>query len=157
MLFKAMMMDYESPIRMMVFDFMELAGDRGATEELRISKIGRQLKAIAKRMNIPVIALSQLNRACESRPNKLPMLSDLRASGMLEQIADNVIAIVRPEYYVKQGMPIVVDSEGDLEGVAYIIGLKRRNGPTQKVKLAFVQHLSKFAELEVTRTELNDY
>lgn len=136
-----------NPIRMMVFDFMELGGDRAQSEELRVGQIAIGLKDIAKRLGIPVVALSQLNRGVEDRANKMPGLSDLRYSGQIEQVADVVAFIIRPEYYKERGMKIEVEDKADLQGVAYISIAKNRHGPVANVKLAFVKQLSKFAEL----------
>jgi replicative DNA helicase len=136
-----------NPIRMMLFDFMELGGDRAQSEELRVGSIAVGLKDIAKRLKIPVVALSQLNRGVEDRANKMPGLSDLRYSGQIEQVADVVAFILRPEYYQERGMKIEVESREDLKGVAYISIAKNRHGPVANVKLAFVKQLSKFAEL----------
>ena len=136
-----------NPIRMMLFDFMELGGDRAQSEELRVGAIAVGLKDIAKRLKIPVVALSQLNRGVEDRANKMPGLSDLRYSGQIEQVADVVAFIMRPEYYVERGMKIEVESKDDLKGVAYISIAKNRHGPVANVKLAFVKQLSRFAEL----------
>ena len=136
-----------NPIRMMLFDFMELGGDRAQSEELRVGAIAIGLKDIAKRLKIPVVALSQLNRGVEDRSNKMPGLADLRYSGQIEQVADVVAFIMRPEYYAERGMSIQVEDKADLKGVAYISIAKNRHGPVANVKLAFVKQLSKFAEL----------
>jgi replicative DNA helicase len=134
------------PVRMMMFDFMELGGDRAQKEDLRISTIAHNLKGIAKTLQIPVIALSQLNRDVENRANKMPTLSDLRYSGMLEQIADTVLFVMRPEYYVERAQSIDVPDE-DKRGVAYIQFAKNRNGPVGLAKLAFVKDRIMFADL----------
>lgn len=136
-----------NPIRMMLFDFMELGGDRAQSEELRVGQIAIGLKDIAKRLKIPVVALSQLNRGVEDRANKMPGLSDLRYSGQIEQVADVVAFIMRPEYYAERGMKIEVESKDDMKGVAYLSIAKNRHGPVANVKLAFVKQLSKFGEL----------
>lgn len=135
-----------NPVRMMMFDFLELGGDRGSIEHLRVGQIAHNLKGIAKTLNIPVIALSQLSRDVEDRASKMPSLSDLRQSGMIEQIADVVLFIMRPEYYVERRQVIDVPKE-DKEGVAYIQYAKNRNGPVGLAKLAFVKDRVKFAEL----------
>lgn len=135
-----------NPVRLMLFDFMELGGDRAQSEELRVSQIAIGLKDIAKRLKIPVVALSQLNRAVEDRANKMPGLADLRYSGQIEQVADVVAFIMRPEYYVERGMNIDAPAE-DRKGVAYLSIAKNRHGPVANVKLAFVKHLARFAEL----------
>lgn len=137
-----------NPIRMMLFDFMELGGDRAQSEELRVGAIAVGLKDIAKKLKIPVVALSQLNRGVEDRANKMPGLSDLRYSGQIEQVADVVMFIVRPEYYIERGMKMEIENKDDAKGVAYISIAKNRHGPVANVKLAFVKQLSKFGELE---------
>lgn len=152
MFYRVAMMNHEQPVRMMLFDFVELGGDVGPTEELRISQIGRQLKAIAKQLKIPVLALSQLNRNCETRANKMPSLSDLRASGMLEQIADRVVFVVRPEYYISRGENIQVHNPEDVSGVAYLQFAKTRNGPIGMRRMSFVEQYAKFGDLD-TRKE----
>jgi replicative DNA helicase len=136
-----------NPIRMMLFDFMELGGDRAQSEELRVGAIAIGLKDIAKKLNIPVVALSQLNRGVEDRANKMPGLADLRYSGQVEQVSDVVAFIMRPEYYAERGMTIQVDDKNDLKGVAYISIGKNRQGPVGNVKMAFVKQLNKFADL----------
>jgi replicative DNA helicase len=135
------------PIRMMVFDFVELGGDKAPKEDLRISTILQNLKGIAKTLNIPVVGLNQLNRDVDNRSNRMPSLSDLRYSGMAEQIADKVVFIMRPEYYIERQEAIDVP-EKDKKGIAYIIVAKNRNGPVGVLRLAFVKEKSMFAELE---------
>ena len=144
------------PIRAMMFDFLELGAreQRQSNEEQRISAIAVNLKGIAKSIDIPVIALSQLSRGVEDRANKMPILSDLRYSGMIEQIADNIAFIMRPEYYAERGMSVDAPAE-DLKGVAYIQVAKHRNGPVGLAKLAFVKEAAKFGNLERHRVELN--
>jgi replicative DNA helicase len=135
------------PIRMMVFDFVELGGDKAPKEDLRISTILQNLKGIAKTLNIPVVGLNQLNRDVDNRSNRMPSLSDLRYSGMAEQIADKVVFIMRPEYYIERQETIDVPDK-DKKGIAYIIVAKNRNGPVGVLRLAFVKEKSMFAELE---------
>jgi replicative DNA helicase len=106
--------------------------------------ISRSLKAIAKELDIPIIALSQLNRSVESREGKRPQLSDLRESGAIEQDADIVLFIHRPEYF-----GITEDESGNsLLGVAEIIISKHRNGATGDVHLTFRKELAKFSDME---------
>lgn len=148
-------LNMDIPVRGMMFDFMELAGDeaRGG-EERRISQIAIALKQIAKDLSIPVIALSQLNRQVEERKNKLPGLADLRHSGQIEQVSDIVCFIMRPEYYFDRDMahePLV--SPTDSKGVAYINIAKNRHGQAGKVRMAWRDNAT-FANLE--RVDLNN-
>lgn len=144
------------PVRAMMFDFLELGAREGrdSNEEQRISNIVKNLKGIAKTLEIPVIALSQLNRDVESRANKMPMMADLRYSGMIEQLADKVLFLMRPEYYTERGMSVDCPVE-DQKGIAYVQVAKHRNGPVGLAKLAFVKEAAKFADVEFTRVELN--
>ncbi len=139
----------EKNIGMVVIDYLQLMqGPYNAeSREREISHISRSLKALAKELKIPVIALAQLNRAVEARHDKRPQLSDLRESGSIEQDADVVIFLNRPEQYgIKQ------DSDGNsLEGVAEVIVGKQRNGPTGEVKLAFIKEYARFENLELIR------
>ena len=120
-------------------------GKGGGNREQEISQISRSLKGLAKELNVPVIALSQLSRATETRSGtKRPILSDLRESGAIEQDADIVIFLFRGEYY---GM--VTDEDGmDVKGVAEIIIAKHRNGPLKTVKAKFIDRFAKFADFD---------
>jgi replicative DNA helicase len=135
-------------IQMVIIDYLQLMSGGGENQkgnrEQEISAISRALKGMAKELNIPVIALSQLSRAVETRGGaKRPQLSDLRESGAIEQDADMVSFIYRPEYY-----QILEDEEGQsLKGVAEIIIAKNRHGATKTVKLRFVDEFAKFADL----------
>lgn len=137
-------------IQMIVIDYLQLMtggpeGGKGGNREQEISSISRALKGLAKELSVPVIALSQLSRAVETRGgNKRPQLSDLRESGAIEQDADIVSFIYRPEYY-----SILEDEEGQsLKGVAEIIVAKHRNGALKTVKLKFTDHFAKFSDLD---------
>jgi len=134
-------------IQAVIVDYLQLmtAGvDRRGSREQEVSAISRSLKAIAKELDVPIIALSQLNRSVESREGKRPQLSDLRESGAIEQDADIVIFIHRPEYY-----GIDEDETGNsLRGVAEIIIAKHRNGATGDIHLAFKKEFAKFADME---------
>jgi len=135
-----------------IVDYLQLmtAGDAGrGSREQEVSMISRSLKAIAKELDIPILALSQLNRSVESREGKRPQLSDLRESGAIEQDADLVLFIHRPEYY-----GITEDENGNsLIGVAEIIIAKHRNGSVGDVQLAFKKQNVKFADLETVIPE----
>lgn len=143
-------------VRLMLFDFLELGGDRGAeSEELRISQIIIALKDIAKALRIPVIALSQVNRDVENRANKMPTLADLRRSGQIEQVSDIVAFIMRPQYYADRGMSVNVANPTDIKNVAYISIAKNRHGPAENIRMYFDGVHGKFGDLTTQRTELN--
>lgn len=134
-------------IEIVIVDYLQLmtagADNRGSREQ-EVSAISRSLKAISKELDIPIIALSQLNRSVESREGKRPQLSDLRESGAIEQDADLVLFIHRPEYY-----GITEDDSGNsLLGVAEIIIAKHRNGATGDIHLSFKKELAKFSDME---------
>lgn len=136
-------------IELIVIDYLQLmsaGGDtKGMNREQEVSLISRGLKAIAKELDVPIIALSQLNRSVEMRSgDKRPQLSDLRESGAIEQDADLVLFIHRPEKY-----GLEEDAEGNAtKGVAEIIIAKHRNGPVTDVKLKFIEELAKFTDFE---------
>ena len=146
---KARRLKAEHNIGMVIVDYLQLvAGPKNAeSREREISTISRSLKALAKELAIPVIALSQLNRAVESRTDRRPMLADLRESGAIEQDADVVLFVHRPESY---GIPEIKDDElGSIpsEGIAEIIIGKQRNGPTGIVRLSFRKEYAGFEKL----------
>ncbi|MEI6575690.1 MAG: replicative DNA helicase [Bacteroidota bacterium] len=136
-------------IELVIVDYIQLmrpSQDTRGNREQEISSISRSLKALAKELNIPVIALSQLNRSVETRSTgaKRPQLSDLRESGAIEQDADMVIFIYRPEYY-----KIEQDEDGNpTKGIAEIIIAKHRSGPIDDVKLKFIDKYARFTNLE---------
>ncbi|QGY45162.1 replicative DNA helicase [Maribellus comscasis] len=134
-------------IQAVIVDYLQLmtAGtDSRGSREQEVSTISRSLKAIAKELDVPIMALSQLNRSVESREGKRPQLSDLRESGAIEQDADIVTFIHRPEYF-----GITEDESGNsLLGVAEIIIAKHRNGATGDVHLSFKKELAKFSDME---------
>lgn len=134
-------------IDMVIIDYLQLmsgSGDAKGNREQEISTISRSLKALAKELDIPVIALSQLSRAVETRGgSKKPILSDLRESGAIEQDADMVMFIYRPEYY-----KIEVDEDGNsTAGIAEICIAKHRNGALKDIPLRFIDKFAKFADL----------
>lgn len=146
---KARRLKEKHDIQMIIVDYLQLmttgSDNRGGNREQEISTISRSLKSLAKELEIPVIALSQLSRAVEQRGGtKRPQLSDLRESGAIEQDADMVMFIYRPEYH-----GFTTDDEGNsTAGIAEIIVAKHRNGALKDVPLRFINHLAKFVDLE---------
>ncbi|HEY5159891.1 MAG TPA: replicative DNA helicase [Gaiellaceae bacterium] len=130
----------EPKLGLIIVDYLQLMTS-GASVENRVqevSAISRNLKVLARDLEVPIVALSQLSRAVEQRSDKRPILSDLRESGAIEQDADIVGFIYRDEYY---------NDESDQQGLAEIIVAKHRNGPTDMVKLSFLKRYAKFADL----------
>jgi replicative DNA helicase len=144
---KARRLKSKHDIQLIIVDYLQLmtAGSDKGNREQEISTISRSIKTIAKELNIPIIALSQLSRAVETRGgDKKPMLSDLRESGAIEQDADIVSFIYRPEYY-----DLDQDEEGNsLLGIGQVIIAKHRNGALDTVSLKFVKDFAKFENLE---------
>ena len=136
----------EQGLDLVIIDYLQLmtgAGKRKSdSRQQEISDISRSLKVMARELNVTVIALSQLSRAVESRPDKRPMLSDLRESGAIEQDADIVMFIYRDEYY---------NPDSEKKGVAEVIVAKQRSGPTGPVELAWLSQYTKFGNLEYQR------
>jgi replicative DNA helicase len=125
---------------LIVVDYLQLMTS-GTTAENRVqevSQISRNLKLLARDLDIPILAMSQLSRAVEQRHDKRPILSDLRESGSIEQDADLVVFLYRDDYY---------DEDSDQQGLAEVIVAKHRNGPTDTVKLSFLKRYAKFADL----------
>ena len=132
----------EHDLKLIIIDYLQLMSGSGRSTDSRqqeISDISRSLKALARELNVPVLALSQLSRAVEQRPDHRPMLSDLRESGAIEQDADDVMFIYRDDYYNK---------DTELKGISEIIIAKQRNGPIGTVNLAWLPEYTKFANLE---------
>jgi replicative DNA helicase len=145
---KARRLKQRHDIQLIIIDYLQLMQantDKGGNREQEISKISRDLKALAKELDIPIIALSQLNRSVESRKeSKVPQLSDLRESGAIEQDADLVMFLYRPEYYGinndEMGQPMV--------GETHIHVAKHRNGSTDTVKVRFIKEYQKFVDID---------
>lgn len=137
----------EKNIGLVVIDYLQLisaSGKRGGSREQEISEISRSLKILAKELNVPVIALSQLSRAAEQRPDHRPMLSDLRESGAIEQDADIVMFLYRDDYY---------NEDSEKKNIAEIIIAKHRSGSTGTVELLWLGNYTKFANIEKYREE----
>ena len=141
---KARRLVRERGVKLIMIDYLQLMNATGmklGSREQEVSTISRSLKALAKELNIPIIALSQLNRSTETREDKRPVLSDLRESGAIEQDADIVCFIHRPEYYTKS----TEDANGnDIRGLAELIVAKHRSGAVGDVKLRFVNRFARF-------------
>lgn len=152
---KARRLQNDHNIGLIVIDYLQLMTSPRTMEsrEREISTISRSLKALAKELNIPIIALSQLNRQVEGRTDKRPMLSDLRESGAIEQDADVVMFIHRPEYY---GIA-AYDDNTPTEGTAEIIIAKQRNGPVGDARVAFVKKFAAFENLAPQFLSEGDY
>ena len=131
----------EKNLSMIIIDYLQLMSGSGKNEsrQQEISDISRSLKGIARELNVPVLALSQLSRAVEQRPDHRPMMSDLRESGAIEQDADVVMFIYRDDYY---------NHETEKKDIAEIIIAKQRNGPIGTVELAWLPKYTKFANLK---------
>ncbi|MGZ4318732.1 MAG: replicative DNA helicase [Gaiellaceae bacterium] len=126
---------------LIIVDYLQLMTSGGNAENRvqEVSQISRQLKVLARDLDTPILAMSQLSRAVEQRTDKRPLLSDLRESGAIEQDADMVMFVYRDEYY---------NEDSDQQGLAEIILSKNRNGPTGAEKLAFLKRFAKFADLQ---------
>ncbi len=131
----------EPKLGMIIVDYLQLmtSGSNPENRVQEVSQISRSLKVLARDLDVPIVALSQLSRAVEQRHDKRPILSDLRESGSIEQDADLVAFVYRDEYYNGE--------ESDSQGLAEVILAKHRNGPTDSVKLSFLKRYAKFADL----------
>ena len=136
----------EHDLSIIMIDYLQLMSGSGRSEsrQQEISDISRSLKALARELNVPVVALSQLSRAVEQRPDHRPMLSELRESGAIEQDADVVMFLYRDDYY---------NHDSPDKGVSEVIIAKQRNGPIGTVKLAWLPEYTKFANLERGKNE----
>lgn len=136
----------EHNMSIIMIDYLQLmtGGGRMESRQQEISDISRSLKALARELNVPVVALSQLSRAVEQRPDHRPMLSDLRESGAIEQDADVVMFLYRDDYY---------NHDSPEAGISEVIIAKQRNGPIGTVKLAWLPEYTRFANLETRRKD----
>jgi replicative DNA helicase len=144
---KARRLQAEHPLDLIIVDYLQLmqSGLRMENRVQEVSYISRQLKSLASELHVPVLACSQLSRAVESRPDKRPLLSDLRESGSIEQDADVVMFIYREEMYVEETFK---------PNIADIIVAKHRNGPTGQLSLRFMKEQTRFVNLEVMPEEM---
>src|SRR5438105_5485529 len=141
---KARRLAAEHSLDMIVVDYLQLIASEGGESRVQeLGQISRALKALARELRVPILALSQLSRAVEQRTPHIPQLSDLRESGAIEQDADVVLFIYRDEKY---------NPDSDKKGIADVIVAKHRNGPTGKVQLLFLERTTKFLDLEVYRS-----
>ena len=147
---KARRLKAQHNLGLVIIDYLQLISSSGRIEnrQQEISEISRSLKGLARELNVPVIAVSQLSRAVEQRIERRPRLSDLRESGAIEQDADLVVFIYREEYY---------KPKTEKKGIAEVIISKQRNGPTGKVELTFVKEYAKFENLTRIPEEDNEY
>ena len=138
---KARRLVREHGVRIIIIDYLQLMNGSGKSDsrQQEISDISRSLKALARELDVPVIALSQLSRAVEQRPDHRPMLSDLRESGAIEQDADVVMFLYRDDYYHK---------DTEKKDIAEVIIAKQRNGPIGTVNLVWLPDYTKFANAE---------
>lgn len=136
----------EHNLSIIMIDYLQLmsGGGRSESRQQEISEISRSLKALARELQVPVVALSQLSRAVEQRPDHRPMLSDLRESGAIEQDADVVMFLYRDDYY---------NHDSPEKGISEVIIAKQRNGPIGTVKLAWLPEYTKFANLEHSKKD----
>jgi replicative DNA helicase len=130
----------EPELGLIIVDYLQLmtSGVSAENRVQEVSQISRNLKVLARDLDVPILAMSQLSRAVEQRHDKRPILSDLRESGSIEQDSDVVMFVYRDEYY---------NEESDQQGLAEVIVAKHRNGPTDAIKLSFLKRYAKFADL----------
>jgi replicative DNA helicase len=142
MMSKCRRLKIEKGLDLIVVDYLQLMSDGGRTDnrQQEISNISRGLKALARELDCPVLALSQLSRAPELRNDHRPVMSDLRESGAIEQDADVVMMLYRDEYYNKE--------ESERKGITDIIITKQRNGPVGTVELAWIGQYTKFGNIQ---------
>jgi replicative DNA helicase len=141
---RAKMMHARHTLGAVFVDYLQLARGSGGNREQEVSDISRGMKALAKELNVPVIALSQLNRGLENRPDKRPIMSDLRESGAIEQDADTILFVYRDEVYNR-------DDSNPAKGIAEIIISKQRSGPKGEFQLSFDGSCTRFLNITQQR------
>ncbi|MEE9441328.1 MAG: replicative DNA helicase [candidate division Zixibacteria bacterium] len=148
---KARRLASKNELGLIIIDYLQLmTGSRYAENRVQeISMITRSLKSLARELNVPVIAVSQLSRGVEMRPNKRPQLSDLRESGAIEQDADLVIFVYREDYYLAKELPEDDPKRLQAENKAELIVAKQRNGPTGKINVSFLKEFARFENLAI--------
>jgi replicative DNA helicase len=141
--------DPQSKLGLVIVDYIQLmrSAEGRDSREQEISEISRSLKALAKELSVPVVALSQLNRQVENRHPPIPRLADLRESGAIEQDADVILFLYREEYY---------DPDSDKKGVAEVLVAKQRNGPIGSVDLTFLREITRFENREIAPDEAGE-
>ena len=147
---KARRLKAQHSLGLVIIDYLQLITSSGRVEnrQQEISEISRSLKGLARELNVPIIAVSQLSRAVEQRIERRPRLSDLRESGAIEQDADLVVFLYREEYY---------KTKTEKKGIAEVIISKQRNGPTGQIDLAFIKEYAKFENLSRIPEEEHEY
>jgi len=148
---KARKLKKERGVEFVAIDYLQMLRSpvRKSSRQEEVAEISRNLKALAKELSIPVLALAQLSRQVEHRSDKRPQLADLRESGQIEQDADLIIFLHRPEYYKKNPSP-------EEKGIAEIIVAKQRQGPTGIIKVAFIKDFAKFASLATPASQIEE-
>lgn len=139
----------ESGLDLIIIDYLQLMSSGNSMNRVQeVSDISRGLKSLARELDVPIVALSQLSRAVEARPDKRPVMSDLRESGSIEQDADIIAMIYRDDYY---------NEFSETPGITNVMIRKNRNGPTGQVDLKFEKSQQKFYELERSHVQEHEY
>lgn len=149
--YRSAMLDAQRRVRLVVFDYLEMLGDIDQRNIVQsVGAAAKAMKNLAKRLDCPVVLLSQLSRGVEDRQDKIPALSDLRNSGDIEAAADVALFLMRPEYYIKRGERAYLAQDDHAANVCYAIVGKQRNGPVGTVALSFVEEHARFGDLVQT-------
>lgn len=146
--YRSAMLDAQRRVRLVVFDYLEMLGDIDQRNIVQsVGAAAKAMKNLAKRLDCPVVLLSQLSRGVEERQDKIPALSDLRNSGDIEAAADIALFLMRPEYYIKRNERAYLAQDDHATGVCYAIIGKQRNGPIGTVALSFIEEHARFGDL----------